>query len=104
MPTVTNPDDKYHKDQTYEDEYTRMDEIMHSHEVVVAEEAETEQTINGNREATAKLHQEPEVITYGTTIKIEEDNTKIIRTKTDQFAHIQDDIKSCEQSLPIRAD
>ena len=43
----------------------KMDEIMQSHEVVVADEAEKEQAINGISEALAKLQQEPDVITYG---------------------------------------
>ena len=39
--------------------------IMQSHEVVVAEEAEKEQSTYGIKEALAKSQQEPDVITYG---------------------------------------
>ena len=44
--------------QESEEASTHMYEIMQSHEVVVAEEAEKEQAIDGRKEALANFHQE----------------------------------------------
>ena len=89
---------------------------LQSHEAIVAEEAEKEQAIYGITEALAKIHQEPEIITYDKRMitrtdprcspsvgfayvraigmEDEEQPCKRMRTKTDPFAKIQDEIQA----------